>query len=304
MVQIFSKIISQLSINKKLTFIALVLRSTKIDKMKILLDQSIDIEECNTYPLTDNEINKLLDLLEQENLIGALKAINREEQINIFKSKSKANRQLIVAMIEATSGKKFTERICEEFEELDIINQKIYCLIAVATAKNHYLLKEEVLLGVGEGSDNSTTNIIDILVRRGLLMEKEQQLKVRHKLIAETVVNRLAENNHLIKYYSRLAYVAAIKSVTPSSEQRRMKRLLKTLINHEFLDKIGGLEESRNLYSSIESLLRNEHHFWLQRGCLELENGTLSIAENYLKTIFKTTSLRSISKIIFSTFRF
>ena len=57
--------------------------------MKIFLDQSINIEEYNTYPLTDNEINKLLDLLEQENLIGALKAINREEQINIFKSKNK-----------------------------------------------------------------------------------------------------------------------------------------------------------------------------------------------------------------------
>ena len=118
-------------------------------------------------------------------------------------------------MIEATSGKKFTERICEEFEELDDINQRIYCLIAVATAKNHYLLKDEVLLGVGENSDNSTTNVINMLVRRGLLMEKEQQLKARHKLIAETVVNRLAENNHLIESYGRLAHVAAVKSVTP-----------------------------------------------------------------------------------------
>ena len=62
-----------------------------------------------------------------------------------------------------------------------------------------------------------------------------------------------------------------------------MKRLLKTLINHEFLDKIGGLEEARNLYFSIENLLKDEHHFWLQRGCLELENGILALADNYLR---------------------
>ena len=277
----FSKIISQLSMSRKLAVIVLVLRSTKIDKMKIFLDQSISIEEYNTYPLTDNEINKLLDLLEQENLIGALKAMSREKQVDIFKSK--ADRQLIVAMIEATSGKDFKDKICEELEDLENVTKQIYCLMAVATGRNNYLLKEEVLLGIGEDSDNSTINLINMLVRRGLLTEKERQLRVRHKLIAETVVNRLEDDNHLILYYTRLAYVAAIKSTSPGSEQRRMKRLLKQLLNHEFLYKIGHLEGARNLYISIEDLLKNEHHFWLQRGCLELENGTLSIAENYLR---------------------
>ena len=62
-----------------------------------------------------------------------------------------------------------------------------------------------------------------------------------------------------------------------------MKRLLKTVINHEFLFKIcSDIQEVQDLYEAIEGWLNNNHHFWLQRGCFELENGLLSLARNYL----------------------
>ena len=194
----FSQIISQLaSNNNKLKIIYLIVRSTKIDQVTKLLNSSIPIDEFNTYRLTDNEINKILDLLEDQNLIGNLKEKPREEQISIFKSK--ADRQLIVAMIEATSGKKFEEKICEEFENLEGNFQQIYCLVAVATSRNHYLLREEILLGMGEDRNNEIMNIIEQLARRGLFIENTHGgLQVRHRLIAQKVSDRLSKNKQPI----------------------------------------------------------------------------------------------------------
>ena len=285
-----SQIISDLALRNKLKFIALVLRGSKVDHLikSPLFDNSIQIKEFSTYKLTDNEINNILDLLEDQNLIGALKQKNRNEQINIFKDKS--DRQLIVAMIEATSGKDFVEKICEEFEELNDTDRQIYCLVAVATSRNHYLLKDEVLLGIGE-IDNTTINTIDILVRRGLLIDDHNRLKVRHRVIAQKVSDRLSSDKQLILYYARLAYIAAVKSVTPNSEEKRMKRLLKKIINHEFLFKISSdIDEAQSLYESIEDLLKDDHHFWLQRGCFELGRNRLNTAKNYLNQSFNLSS--------------
>ena len=288
-----SQIISNLASRKKLKFIALIARSSKVDRLVKgpLFDRSIQVEEFATYKLTDAEIHKILDLLEEQNLTGALKQKNRTEQVNLFKKKS--DRQLIVAMVETTSGQDFVTKICEEFEELESSPQQIYCLVAVATSRKHYLLREEILLGIGEDfSNNSTINEIDKLIRRGYLIEDDNRLRVRHRVIAQTVCDRLASDSKLIQYYTRLAYVAAIKSIQPTSlEQKRMKRLLKTLLNHEVLLKVSSDRgEARDLYGAIEHLLKDDHHFWLQRGCFELARGILPIAGNYLNQSFNLNS--------------
>ena len=142
-----SQIVSRLALSKKLKFIVLVIRSFKVDSIikAPLFDSSIPIKEFVTYKLTDPEINKLLNLLEEKNLIGALKNVSRKEQLNTFRKKS--DRQLIVAMIEATSGKDFSEKICEEFEQLEKNPKLIYCLVAIATSRKHYLLKRRHIIG-------------------------------------------------------------------------------------------------------------------------------------------------------------
>jgi tetratricopeptide (TPR) repeat protein len=43
-----------------------------------------------------------------------------------------------------------------------------------------------------------------------------------------------------------------------------------------------GPEQARNLYGELETHLKNESHFWLQRGVLEVEAGNLRLAKNWL----------------------
>lgn len=290
-----SQVVSRLALKKKLKFIVLVVRSSKVDSLvkTPLFDSSIPTKEFVTYKLTDVEISKLLNLLEEKKLIGALKDLPRKKQLNIFRQKS--DRQLIVAMIEATSGKDFSEKICEEFEQLENNSKLIYCLVAIATLRKHYLLREDILLGIGEDSSNETIHEIDQLVRRGLLIENKNQLQIRHRVIAQKVSDRLSTDNLLIQFYIRLAYIAAIKATQQTSEQKRMKRLLKTLLNHEFLLKISSNNgEAQDLYETIENLLKNNYHFWLQRGCFELAIGNLSLARNYLNQAYALNNLDNL----------
>jgi hypothetical protein len=58
--------------------------------------------------------------------------------------------------------------------------------------------------------------------------------------------------------------------------------LLRSVINHEFLYRIVGLDVSQVLYQHLEDLLSGNSHYWLQRGSLEVEFGDLKLAENFL----------------------
>lgn len=64
----------------------------------------------------------------------------------------------------------------------------------------------------------------------------------------------------------------------------RRSRVLVRLLNHDFLLRLlDDVELARSAYAQLGDCLDQDHHFWLQRGCLELEAGELSFAQNYLQ---------------------
>ncbi len=117
------------------------------------------------------------------------------------------------------------------------------------------------------------------------MIETNGRIRVRHRLIAQKISTYLSRNNNLVKYYSRLAYIASIRSLDRTSEQKRMKRLLRYVTNHEILLRISQEPHSEveELFCLIENFQKTNHHFWLQRGCFQLAVGNLNLAENYLK---------------------
>lgn len=275
-------VISDVCSRKLAKTLVLGIRAAKVDR---LLDTvSLDGYKRNefaTYRLSDDEINRLLELLQQENLLGALKTKSRSEQAAIIREKDQADRQLLVAMIEATSGVEFGKRVCDEYEELDTLSRDLYCIAAVASSIRHYLKGNEILLGTE--ASNEAANRLRSLASRGLLIRlPDDTYKVRHRLIGKTISDRLAQDGILIDFYTKLAFIASVSRMTEFDFDGRMKRLLKYTLNHSILMDISDLERTRGLYSSVESLQINNHHFWLQRGSLELEMGNIGHAQNYL----------------------
>lgn len=230
--------------------------------------------------LDDLDIHALLSALERARRLGRLASLTEEQRFREFKKRS--HRQLLVAMLEATSGEKFEDKIARECTELNPELQLAYAATALATS-NRYSLGTEDLLAIVSDVSTSGLSIIDRLERQHLLLPKESAHYVlRHPLVAQQVVSYYRNSGQLAEAIARLAFVMASKFYVnmPRTPQRR---LLTSLISHEYLKQnFDGVIEVRELYQELEPLLDHEADYWLQRGSYELECGDMPLAENFL----------------------
>ncbi len=256
-------------------------RSGKVDRFvnRAVLND-LPVHEVGIPPLTDTDIGGLIDSLDRENRLGVLKGKPRAEQEKAFRDQ--AGRQLLVAMYQATSNMNFEEKAAEELFELEGDPQFVYGLAATATAHRYALSKDEIVIAVGDRS-NATLNVLDILLRRHLLTEEPNGLiRARHRVIAQILLDALTKRGQLYDILFGLILAATTKLTPEMPRSARPQRVLRTFLNHELLFRTIGVEQARNLYGSLEPTLTWQSHYWLQRGSLEVENGDLGLAENFL----------------------
>lgn len=257
------------------------IRSGRVDRVinDAILDDSMLVE--STVPLlTDGDIHKLIDVLVRENRPGRLRGLSRDAQAALFREQS--GRELLVAMIQATSGKKFSDKVIEEFLELSPEQARIYGLVAVSTSFRFGMSSQDILIALADET-NASLNSLETLVSRKLLRRgSDSSVFLRHRVIAEVIRDYLQTNGYLSAILEGLAAVAASRSVELRQSGSRARRILRSILNHDFLLRSLGVDATRNLYGSLEEILAWDHHYWLQRGSFEVERGDLSLAENFL----------------------
>jgi hypothetical protein len=275
-----SSMAHELSLRTPHPLMLLAVRSGRADTVlqeKLLRD--VPVKEFAMPPLADSDIDSLLDALDRENRLGLLRGKSRNEQRAVFRDQ--AGRQLLVAMIQATSGRRFEEKALQELTEMGD-GARPYGLIAVASAYRFGLQRNEILLGLGENS-NAVLNAVDMLTRRHIVrVGHDGAIWARHRVIAEVITAELEKAGQIKELLQGLAHVAATQISPTMSRSARPWRLLRLVINHDFLIRAIGADAARNLYGELEGLLRWDYHFWLQRGSLEVEVGDLALAENFL----------------------
>lgn len=269
-----------LSDNAETTVVAAA-RTTRIDHLGIEEHLEEDKVEQVTVPhLGDDDIEGLLAALDAANRLGRLKGKDHDQQVRVFKER--AGRQLLVAMIEATSGERFEEKIERECEELTSEHRFVYGVVALATTQRVYLTKDEILLAVGE-SDNDALARIGDLLRQELLVDVNGEIVVRHRLIAERVVDYLQRQHEIAVPITGLMFAMSTKVHPGRPRHSREAKLLSRLISHDWLMSMIGVDEVREAYQEIEGQCSWDYHYWLQRGSVEVEVGALSDAQNFLE---------------------
>ena len=273
-------IVRELSLQPPYPLVIVGVRSGRVDLIlheKLIRD--IGVREFAMPPLADPDIDGLIDVLDRENRLGLLRGKTRNEQRAAFRDQ--AGRQLLVAMIQATSGRRFEEKALDKLTDLKE-DARVYGLIAVASAYRFGLQRSEVLLGLGE-STNTVLNTVDMLVRRRIVrVGHDGAIWARHRVIAEIIRDKLQKTSTIKEMLQGLAHVAATQVNPALARSARPWRLLRQVINHDLLLRVVGDAAGRDLYGEIENLLRWDYHFWLQRGSLEVEVGGLDLAENFL----------------------
>lgn len=283
-------LLNDLQDERKVHLVVVSMRSSKVDRILTKARLKEEAQEISIPGLTDSDISSLLEVLEKEKKLGILTGKTYSEQERAFKQK--AGRQLLVAMLEATSNKRFEEKVVDEWDELTEQARNIYSLVALATSLRHSLNKDDVLLGLSdldtEALGNETMNALNDLVRRHVLQSKNDgsSIRARHRHIAEVLVDELQRTNRLGSVHVRLAHVAAVKVSENLPRYAKPWRLLRSIINHEYLFRVLGLNNSRKVYENIENILPWDFHYFLQRGSLEVENGDVRLAQLYLSTAY------------------
>jgi len=277
------RLIRDISAIERSPLIVIAIRSGKVDRaLDTTAMEGIPHLEYVMPALADAEIPKLVDSLTREKRLGILAGKSREEQVRSFRDE--AGRQLLVAMIKATSGKELKEKAFEELGDLDGLSQQIYSVICLASSYRFGLTKDEVLIACRDTS-NAALNAATQLVNRHIVTTAPGDYLIsRHRMIADLVVDELKKRGHLQAAISGLALLASAKVGTNLHRSARPWRMLKTFINHNFLIQMCGASFAQNLYGNLEELLQWDYHFWLQRGSLEVEVGDVLLAEHYLAT--------------------
>jgi hypothetical protein len=258
-------------------------RAGRVDDLvaPVVRGGQVRISEHVVPNLTDPDIDGLIEVLDRNNRLGILKGASPDARRRAFTQR--AGRQLLVAMIEATSGEKFEEKAQSELDQLEGIQKFVYALVSVATSQRHYLTKDEVLLAAA-GQRGDVIDALNQLVARHLLTARPPyyEYRTRHRVVADIVLEHLQVNAQLKEVLSGLAFAAASKLDMDADRRSRSWRLLIRFINHSFLLRLIGLNDARDIYNELENQLGNDYHFWLQRGSLEVEAGDVRLAEHFL----------------------
>lgn len=231
--------------------------------------------------LDANEIRGVLAALERESMLGQLRGLTPERQFHEFDVR--ADKQLLVALREATSGKGFDQILRDEFLSLPSETARIaFLTVAVAHMRGRSMpegIFAAALRRLNRNLDEATRQALeDALVR-----PRPGFLATRHPVIAEVVIKTFANRNEvaevLIAVFNSLApYVRAVRGrPTRSAEQLIFHALIPSEPLYEILK-----EDTERVYDGMKSEYKDDAHFWLHYGSLALRLNDLDRAENFL----------------------
>ncbi|MCP4308606.1 MAG: hypothetical protein GY788_27775 [bacterium] len=240
----------------------------------------LNVESHALRVLDDQEIRDLIQALSDANRLGVLAGMSDDDRVHAFERS--AGRQLLVAMLEATTGTRFEQKIADECEALPADLRLAYGITSLATA-HRYPLPRDMLLGALSDHSTEGLEVVDKLLRQRLLLRMPDEcLAARHPVVAREVIDHFSRAGQLLSAIERLAFVLASR-ITVQQRNSRERRLLTTLTKHDYLRRTtDSTEDVRSMYQDLEQLLRSDAHFWLQRGAFEVESGSADLAENFL----------------------
>ena len=144
-----SKLVDTLNNLENIPLLILSIRSNHYDKLNSVLDPiKLDNTPINTPNLDDEEINNLIGKIRQLQFTRNFKG--SQCLLGLMNFKNKANKQILIAMKEATRGKPFEEIINDEFNELSPAELKHLCLCVALCTETGFTCSKQNFVSFSE----------------------------------------------------------------------------------------------------------------------------------------------------------
>jgi hypothetical protein len=232
--------------------------------------------EVRMPDLDDDDAKAIVGRLERFGFLGVLREKSPEDRVRAFMEH--AEKQLLVALREATSGQGFDTILRTEFHELAPAAQMAYtiCCIAVAHGAPGVYLRH-LLPCLGRAEFTKGVVIRDLL--RGVLVPANAEgtmVKPRHRLIGFWVATEIAPVG--LKQEAISKFLQQISSdIVPNEIKRRSPAYLayRGMINSEALKETFANDHEiiLPLYDELKSCYDGDFLFWLQYGMAQMNAG-------------------------------
>ncbi|MDL2399452.1 SIR2 family protein [Rhizobium mayense] len=233
--------------------------------------------------LEDHEINSLLKRLREHKSLGVLSGEPLEKQREAFEKV--ADKQLLVALYEATQGKLLEDILVEEYHRILLTEaQELYLFVCTLNRFRVPVRAALVHRVMGIGFRDFERRFLGPL--EGLVFaeidpgSRDYAYRARHPHIADIVFRRIldSQSKQLQQYRSILEHM----NISYSSDNDAMRRMLSFRNLRELAP---GLEERRDLLSLAEKVFGDETFVLQQQAITEMNSagGNLNFARQKLE---------------------
>jgi len=250
-----------------------------------------EIQEGYSFPgfsdfafeaLSDEEIDAIISTLAKHNALGLLAGASREAQIAAFKSK--ADKQLLVALREATEGKAFDDIVVDEYDRIPSpAGQRAYLLVAalhrLGILTRAGLLHRALNLPLADLGHQVFDPTTKVIVPRDALGESEHYYSTRHQLIAEIVFDRkIGSERRRVEYYADLIGHLDLGYSSDADAYRKFTRSR----NKQFLRDFDDVNNRRELMQQLVHIDPTDAFALQHAAMMELDQGNVGPASKYL----------------------
>ena len=243
-------------------------------------------------PFHLSEIDKadatiILDKVEKFGPWTRLSKLRPHERIDDLVTKAK--RQLLIGLLEATSGVGFEQIIENEYSELRDNSERYFLiLVGLATINRIYLRENQVLRTLSNLNINLSINKLSSRMS-GIIHYEKGKLLARHSVYVRHLFNSVVGSEDLYNVLNALLESYTVYEAPVLKKVGRNEAVLyKVLINHKFLKELFRTRKSLvlEIYKSFEKSFENDGLFWLQYGLALRDFGLQDDAFEKLNTAY------------------
>jgi hypothetical protein len=246
--------------------------------------------------LTRREIGDILVKLELHRALGLLEPLDHDERVRTFENL--ADRQLLVALYEATHGKPLEELLVDEYHRIMLSEaQELYLLVCTLNRFNVTVRAGLVQRVMGLRFNDFEKRFLGPL--SGLVFaeldprSRDYAYRARHPHIADIVFRRVLDT----QTKQSEQYIRVIEGINPSyaSDNAAMRKMLSA---RNLRDLTGSLPERRRILKVAERVVGEDVFILQQQAILEMnsQGGDLALAaerlDNAIQIQPRDTSLK------------
>ncbi len=271
--------------------LTIILEERKNQWISAVANKKISLHEAefDLGSLSPSEINDILDSLARFNLLGKLTDLDRKEQIEHFSSL--ADKELLVALRELTTGSSFDEIIKDEFNKIpNNIAQRAYVYVSVISQLDLAIRYETLTRALGLRFDQ--LNKLVFAPTEGILISTEEvgfsrhnlgyRIRTRHPVIASIIFSECAPTDN--KKFEIIDSILASLDPGFPEDQRMLRELTK---KRELINTLEYPENKRAVYDRLRAIMPDNPHILQHRSILERELGNPDLAVRYAREAVK-----------------